>query len=202
MIGQQLIRYHTLSVGLGIHFSTGLRQRKISFHQSGILSINQLSVPEHKLIYFGEQASLFKVLQQSAHYHCYHPSEWCEPSHVDVVTSATPQLTPSTSILFRGVGYLLHVIQTSCLGNKYKSHTVLQNSGYLLHTIFSVQQKTKMWCECPNISCYATSVLTLFCTLWEQNKMVAMLMCIVYKLEHADVSKNMTSQCSYIAHEQ
>lgn len=56
MIGGQLIHYHTLSVGMGIHFSTGLRQRKISFHQSGTLSISQLSVPENMLIYFGEQS--------------------------------------------------------------------------------------------------------------------------------------------------
>ena len=125
MIGEQLICYHTLSVGVGIHFSTGLRQRKISFLQSGTLSINQLPVPEHILIYSGEQAILFKVLQQSANYHCYHPSEWCEPSHVDMVTSATPQPTPWTSILFKGVGFLLHVIQTSCLGNKYINHMVL-----------------------------------------------------------------------------
>jgi len=53
--GEQLIRYHTLSVGLGIHFSTGLSQNKISFHQSGPLSINQLSICEHMLIYFDEQ---------------------------------------------------------------------------------------------------------------------------------------------------
>ena len=124
MIGEQLIHYHTLSVGLGIHFSTGRRQRKI-FLQSGTLSINQLSVPEHMLIYFDEQTFLFKVLQQSVHYHCYHPSEWCELPRIDMVTSATPQHTPWTSILFRGVGYLLHVIQTSSLDDKYINQMVL-----------------------------------------------------------------------------
>lgn len=77
------------------------------------------------LIYSDEQAFLFKVLQQSAHYHCYHPSEWCELSCIDMVTPAAQQPTPWTSILFRGVGYLLHVIQTSCLGNKYVNQMVL-----------------------------------------------------------------------------
>jgi len=74
---------------------------------------------------FGKQAFLFKVLQQSAHYHCYHPSEWCDLSQVDMVTSATLQPTPWIRIWFRGVGYLLHVIQTSSLGNKYVNQTAL-----------------------------------------------------------------------------
>jgi hypothetical protein len=55
-----------------------------------------------------------------------------------------------------------------------------------------------MWCECPNISCYATSLLTLFSALWLQNKMVIILMCIFYKSEQADVSKNMTPQTVFI----
>lgn len=62
MSGEQLIRYHTPSEGVVIHSSTDLKQRKISVHQSGTLSINQLSVPEHVLICSGEQAFLFKVL--------------------------------------------------------------------------------------------------------------------------------------------
>lgn len=110
MSGEQLIRYHTPSEGVVIHSSTDLKQRKISVHQSGTLSSNQLSVPEHVLIYSGEQAFLFKVLQQITQHCCHHPSEWCELSHIDMVTSAAPQHTPWTSILFRDVGYLLHVL--------------------------------------------------------------------------------------------
>jgi hypothetical protein len=43
------------------------------------------------LIYFDNQAFLFKVLQQSAHYHFYHPSEWYEIFCLDIVTPATQQ---------------------------------------------------------------------------------------------------------------
>jgi hypothetical protein len=105
MDGDQLIRYRNLKRGLGVRFSTPLKESELSL-RNDTLSINQLTLrhlSERTLIYFGEQAFPLKALQDTVHRH----RQRRDLSRVDVVTSAAQRPTPWTAALFKDVRHLL-----------------------------------------------------------------------------------------------